>query len=167
MSFSFILVLVAQVACLFLPVAAAPGAVPAPTLDPLFSGSLTVDLVTLIDGPIGGRVSAKITDGVLFNPNGTLAATVVPGTGIGNGILADDGIFLASIMFTVQFAADNTYAYVAVQGVGKQFVQDLGYVHIETDSEVWDNLNSHFIVGNVTFPKVGPSIMNAYIVADA
>ncbi|EMD37575.1 hypothetical protein CERSUDRAFT_123491 [Gelatoporia subvermispora B] len=166
MFFTLTLTTLAHIALLFQTVVGAPGPAPAPTLEPLFFGTLSVDLVNLIDGPLGGRVSAKITDGVLMNPNGTLAANIVPGTGIGNGILADDGIFLASIMFTVQFVADSSFAYISVQGVGEQFVQDLGYVHVETASSVWGDLNSHFIVGNVTFPKVGPSILNAYIVAE-
>ena len=55
---------------------------------------------------------------MLNNANGTLAANIVPGTGIGNGILADDGIFIASVMFTVQFIADQSFGYIAVQGVG-------------------------------------------------
>ena len=56
--------------------------------------------------------------GELYYPNGSLAATVISGTGMGNGIVATDEIFYPSVYMTLQWAVDDTYAYVHVQGVG-------------------------------------------------
>ncbi|EMD31580.1 hypothetical protein CERSUDRAFT_100250 [Gelatoporia subvermispora B] len=132
---------------------------PLPQIELLATGTLDIDLIKLIDVPLGGRVSAKINSGALYNPNGTLAAVVVEGTGIGNGILATDDIFIASMIFTLQWTADDTYAYVEVRGIGQQFVHDFSYIYVETNSNVWSNMNSRFLMANMTFPDIGPPIM--------
>jgi len=137
---------------------------PTPQLQLMSTGTLDIDLIKLIDVPLGGRVSAKINSGALYNPNGTLAATVVEGTGIGNGIVATDEIFIASMIFTLQWEVDKTYAYVEVKGIGEQFVHDLSYIYVETNSNIWSSLNSQFLIANMTFPTFGPPIMTVFSV---
>ncbi|EMD31561.1 hypothetical protein CERSUDRAFT_78018 [Gelatoporia subvermispora B] len=112
-----------------------------PDFELIASGTLDVKQAGVFDVPIGERVSAIVTGGELYLPNGTLAATVVSGTGMGNGIVATDEIFYPSVYMTLEWAVDGKLAYVHVQGVG----------YMETNSEVWSSMNSRFMIGNMTF----------------
>jgi len=122
-----------------------------PELELIASGTLDVKQASVIDVPIGQRVSAVVEGGSLYLPNGTLAATVVSGTGMGNGVVATDNIFYPSVYMTIQWDVDGTYAYMHVQGVGVELTKSIVYVYCETNSEIWSALNSRFMIGNITF----------------
>ncbi|OCH92366.1 hypothetical protein OBBRIDRAFT_791358 [Obba rivulosa] len=153
------------VATFFVAVQGAAPEVVIPDFELIASGTLDVKQAGVFDVPIGQRVSAIVTGGELYLPNGTLAATVVPGTGMGNGIVATDGIFYPSVYMTLQWAVDNTFAYCHVQGVGVELVKSLVYLYMETNSTIWGSLNSRFMIGNMTFTD--PPVLGIYGVVGA
>ncbi|OCH84161.1 hypothetical protein OBBRIDRAFT_839921 [Obba rivulosa] len=136
---------------------AAPGfAAPAtaPHFEVLFSGPLAIGDLNVVSGPLGQRLNAPVLSGSLSDPAGNLVATIVPGTTADHGIIASDGTFYSDAKITLQWTADDKFAYIHALGVGEAGVHDLTYVYLETDSATWGSLNSRFLIADLTFGGV-------------
>ncbi|RDX45473.1 hypothetical protein OH76DRAFT_1486300 [Lentinus brumalis] len=123
-----------------------------PQFEALFVGVLEIgDVGTINNTTFGSRLYAPITGGNLTDlVSGQLAGTVLAGSS-DTGIISQSGIFFPDAVLSVRWEVDQQLAYLRAAGVGKIFVSDLAYVHLETESETYSALNSRFLLGNVTF----------------
>ncbi|KAI0730553.1 hypothetical protein C8Q76DRAFT_792709 [Earliella scabrosa] len=137
-------------ALLMLDIATAFAPAPPPTFETLFVGTWTVgEVLTIPDGTFGTRLHGAVTGGNLSDPAGNIVGTILPTAD--TGIVAASGTFFPQAIFPIVWTADNTYAHLELQGVGEFLVEDMLYIHVETDSEQYRALNSRFLIGNLTF----------------
>ncbi|OCH92365.1 hypothetical protein OBBRIDRAFT_791357 [Obba rivulosa] len=142
-----------------------PVSPPVPQFELVAEGTVRIEQAGVFNVPLGQRVSALVTEGELFLPNGTRIGAVVPGTGIGNGLVANDGIFYASVIMTVKVdGEDNSFVYMHTQGVGEELVNSMVWVYMETTSTNFKALNSRFLIANMTFSE--PPSLGVYGLVD-
>ncbi|KAI0760502.1 hypothetical protein C8Q74DRAFT_1221128 [Fomes fomentarius] len=128
---------------------------PPPTFETLFVGQFTAGDVRVINnGTFGTRLHAPIIGGNLSDTSGKLVANILPAAD--TGLVSNSGIFFPEAVIPLVWTADNKSAYLQILGVGKLFVADALYIHLETDSEAYNALNSRFLVGNLTFSQEDP-----------
>ena len=56
--------------------------------------------------------------GNFYDPSGKLVATVVPGTGVDNGMVTASGYLFIDARMTIQWKDDSTLAFLYFSGVG-------------------------------------------------
>ncbi|KAI0754306.1 hypothetical protein C8Q80DRAFT_360709 [Daedaleopsis nitida] len=121
-----------------------------PTLEVLFVGFIHIEEIRTIDnGTFGTRVHATITGGNFSDPAGNVVGTILPTAEV--GIVTSTGTFFPDAILPVVWTADNKYAHLHAKGVGDFGTSSLLYMHLETDSEQYSDLNSKFLLGNITF----------------
>ncbi|KAI0710441.1 hypothetical protein C8T65DRAFT_695565 [Cerioporus squamosus] len=125
-----------------------------PQFDTLFVGVLEIEAPeTISNTTFGYRLYAPVTRGNLTDPtSGKLAGTVLPGSA-DTGTISESGFFFPDVVLAVRWEVDQKLAYLHATGVGKIFASDFTYVHLETDSETYNGLNSRFLLGNLNFPE--------------
>ncbi|EMD34247.1 hypothetical protein CERSUDRAFT_117132 [Gelatoporia subvermispora B] len=126
-------------------------AVTLPQFELLFTGPLVIGNTDIVNGSYGSRLNVALLTGNLSDSSGKLAAKLVSGTNVENGIVAADGIYFPNGRLTYQWEVDGTFAFIEARGVGEVFVAHMDYMHLETDSETWSFLNSRFLFANVTW----------------
>ncbi|KAI0716964.1 hypothetical protein C8Q76DRAFT_692492 [Earliella scabrosa] len=125
-----------------------------PTFETLFVGTFTpTDFFTIPNSTFGTRVHVVVTGGNLTDTSGNLVATLLPTAE--TGIISNSGVFFPEAILPFVWTADNKLAHFRVQGIGRIFDSNLNYLHVETDSEQYSELNNRFLLGNVSFPADG------------
>ncbi|OCH84253.1 hypothetical protein OBBRIDRAFT_891896 [Obba rivulosa] len=131
---------------------------PLPQFETLFSGPLLIGQFNSVTGPLGVRLNAPVLGGNLSDSSGNMVATIMTGPGAEHGIVAADGTFFPDARITLQWTADQKFAYIDAHGVGQAGVKDMFYAHLETDSPTWNSLNARFIIANLTFGEPSPTL---------
>ncbi|CAL1697601.1 unnamed protein product [Somion occarium] len=127
-------------------------AVPAPPpLEFLFAANVTLGQFDSFEGPLGTRLNVPIVSANFSDANGDIVARLIPGNTVEHGYVTASGILFTDIVWSLRWEVDGKLAYLRALGIGKLPVQNLNYVQLETDSEVYGDLNRRFIVANITF----------------
>ena len=58
------------------------------------------------------------TSGIVLDASGKPIGHIVPNTSVANGIVAASGTYFPTASITIQWGADDTFAYLSLSGVG-------------------------------------------------
>ncbi|KAI0716965.1 hypothetical protein C8Q76DRAFT_795204 [Earliella scabrosa] len=132
-----------------------------PNFEPLFVGTFEIaDIFTIPNGTFGTRTHVVVPGGSFNDPAGNLVATMLPTSD--TGIIDSSGVFFPESILPLIWTADKKLAHLRLQGIGRIGVSSLAYIHLETDSEQYRDLNSRFLVANITFPEGGNPVVTIF-----
>jgi len=135
-----------------------------PSFEPVFSVSVPLGPKNTVKGPFGTRTNMALLSGIVNNASGKPIGHIVPNTSVANGIVAASGTYFPTVSITIQWGADDTFAYLNLSGVGVLGQTTMVYIRMDTDGgSAYADWGRRFLIGEVSYPEAdGPALFRVF-----
>ncbi|KAH8091406.1 hypothetical protein BXZ70DRAFT_1011216 [Cristinia sonorae] len=135
-----------------------------PAFEPVFSISVPLGPKNPVKGPFGTRTNMALLSGIVNDASGKPIGHIVPHTSVANGVVSANGTYFPTVSITIQWGADDTYAYLSLSGVGVLGSTTMVYIRMDTDGgskfAAW---GQRFLIGEVSYPDPnGPALFKVF-----
>ncbi|THH27895.1 hypothetical protein EUX98_g6297 [Antrodiella citrinella] len=135
-----------------------------PSFTPVFSVSVPLGPKNTVKGPFGTRTNMALLSGIVHDASGKPIGHIVPNTSVANGIVAASGTYFPTVSITIQWGADDTFAYLNLSGVGVLGQTTMVYIRMDTDGgSAYAAWGQQFLIGEVSYPEQdGPALFKIF-----
>ncbi|TCD65891.1 hypothetical protein EIP91_002051 [Steccherinum ochraceum] len=135
-----------------------------PSFEPILSISVPLGPKNVLKGPFGSRTNMALLSGIVNDASGKPIGHIVPNTSVANGIVAASGTYFPTVSITIQWGADDTFAYLSLSGVGVLGNTTMVYIRMDTDgNSAYAAWGQQFLIGEVSYPEEGgPALFKVF-----